>query len=445
MKTPLFDFVSEYKNKNPMRLHMPGHKGKSCFGFENLDITEIEGADSLYEAEGIIKESEKNAGALFGARTFYSCEGSSLSIRAMLYLAALHAKENGKTPKILAGRNAHKVFLYSAALLDFDVSWIYPKTQDSYLACSITKDDLTAAIADSETPPTALYVTSPDYLGNTLDIRSLSDICKKHGMLLLVDNAHGAYQKFLPVSRHPIDLGADACCDSAHKTLPVLTGGAYLHVSENAPEIFSREAKNAMALFGSTSPSYLILQSLDLCNAYIENGYREKLSSLCEKLVSLSQKLTESGYEIKQGEPLKLTFMTKSYGYTGREFADILLRENIVCEFSDPDHLVMMFTPEITDEDIERLYTVLKNVEKRAPIITEAPKISIPRRVLSPREAMFSPRKTVKTEDAVGHVLASANVGCPPAVPIVASGELIDENSAAAFRYYGITDVEVVK
>ena len=137
--------------------------------------------------------------------------------------------------------------------------------------------------------------------------------------------------------------------------------------------------------------------------------------------------------------------MTKSYGYTGRKLADILLRENIVCEFSDPDHLVMMFTPEITDEDIERLYTVLKNVEKRAPIITEAPKISIPRRALTPREAMFSPRKTVKTEDAVGRVLASANVGCPPAVPIVASGELIDENSAAAFRYYGITDVEVVK
>ena len=121
MNTPICDFVNEYINKNAVRLHMPGHKGKALLGFEEFDITEISGADSLYEAEGIIKESEQNASKLFGCDTFYSTEGSSHCIRTMLYLSMLYGKEQGKSPKILAGRNAHKTFVSAAALLDINV------------------------------------------------------------------------------------------------------------------------------------------------------------------------------------------------------------------------------------------------------------------------------------------------------------------------------------
>jgi arginine/lysine/ornithine decarboxylase len=123
--------------------------------------------------------------------------------------------------------------------------------------------------------PCAVYVTSPDYLGNQQDLAGLSAVCAARGIPLLVDNAHGAYLHFLPQPAHPLDLGATACCDSAHKTLPVLTGGAYLHIAKNAPERYARDAKRAMALFGSTSPSYLILQSLDRANAYLAGGYAE--------------------------------------------------------------------------------------------------------------------------------------------------------------------------
>ena len=127
METPICDFVRAYAESEAIRLHMPGHKGKNLLGLEALDITEIDGADSLYEASGIIQRSEENASRLFGCPTFYSTEGSSQCIRAMLYLAMLHAKERGKRPLIAAGRNAHKTFLTGAALLDLDVRWLYPK------------------------------------------------------------------------------------------------------------------------------------------------------------------------------------------------------------------------------------------------------------------------------------------------------------------------------
>ena len=167
MTTPICDFVREYKEKQSLRLHMPGHKGVNLLGFEHLDITEIDGADSLYEADGIIAESEANASQLFGCDTFYSAEGSSQCIRAMLYLACIGAD---KKPLIMAGRNAHKTFLSAAALIDFDIQWLYGDKQDSYLSCSISAEYLEKTLQNSERKPAAVYITSPDYLGNTADI-----------------------------------------------------------------------------------------------------------------------------------------------------------------------------------------------------------------------------------------------------------------------------------
>ena len=145
MDTPICDYVKGYAHSDALRLHMPGHKGKGPLGVESLDITEIGGADVLYAAEGIIRRSQANAAALFGTgRTVYSAEGSSLCIRAMLYLAMLQARADGKTPRIAAGRNAHKVFMTAAALLDLDIDWIYPTTQGTVLACDLTPAALDA-------------------------------------------------------------------------------------------------------------------------------------------------------------------------------------------------------------------------------------------------------------------------------------------------------------
>lgn len=440
MNTPICDFVEKYVQENKMRLHMPGHKGAHILGCEPYDITEIKGADSLYEADGIIRQSEVNAGKLFGCNTFYSTEGSSLSIRAMLYLTVLYGTSMGRKPVIMAGRNAHKTFINAAAVLDFDIQWIYGN--GSYLSCKIDPEALDKSLSEADELPLAVYITSPDYLGNITDIAKISKVCKKHGILLLVDNAHGAYLKFLTPSLHPIDLGADMCCDSAHKTLPVLTGGGYLHISHNAPQIFCEQAKNALALFGSTSPSYLILQSLDKANAYIADGYGDKLNKFIKEIDNLKK---TSPIRTVGNEPLKITFAPKEYGYTGEEFAKELEKQNIVWEFADPDFTVLMLTPQTDEAGLNAIKTALDNIPKRTPVDTFPPTIEPPFSVLTPREAIYMPQEKRPVNKCNGRVLANINVGCPPAVPIAVCGEMIDESIIKAFKYYGIKECYVVK
>lgn len=439
MNTPICDFVKKYTKSNSLRLHMPGHKGISFVGPEKYDITEISGADSLYEASGIIAESEANASRLFGCNTFYTTEGSSHAIRAMLYLALQLWDRKNEKPVILAGRNAHKSFINATASLDYCIEWIYG---DTYLSCNINADMLEEKLKEMSAPPFALYITSPDYLGNVSDIASIGKVCKKHGILLFVDNAHGAYLKFMTPSQHPIDLGADMCCDSAHKTLPVLTGGAYLHISEDMPEATVNQAKNALSLFGSTSPSYLTLQSLDMANKYLNDGYREKLCRFIEATEKLKSQIK---IPMVGNELLKITLAPKSYGYTGTDLAMELEKKKIICEFADPDFTVLMLTPQTGKRGLLKIKKALNSIKKLAPITTDIPEIPKPEIAMSPREAMFSQKETADISQCTGRVLATASIGCPPAVPIIVSGEVIDERVVSCFKYYNITEFYVVK
>jgi arginine decarboxylase len=448
MDTPIVDFVKRYSTSGKVRFHMPGHKGIAYLGCEPLDITEISGADSLYEADGIIAESESNATKLFGfGHTFYSTEGSSQCIKAMLYLALQQAIcSNNKSRLILAARNVHKAFIHAAALLDLEVEWIYPETQSNSLcSCKIEPENVDRMLDTMTVKPFAVYLTAPDYLGYSPDIAKISKVCASHGVLLLVDNAHGAYLKFLPESRHPVDLGAFMSTDSAHKTLPVLTGGAYLQLSCDVPEKIAANAKNALMMFGSTSPSYLILQSLDLCCRYISEGYREKLAELISLVNTAKEKLNLAGWNVLPSDPLKITIGTECMGYTGKQVGEYLGSQEIECEFADLSAVVIMVTPENTEIELDRLVQALTKLP-RIERSVEKSDIIIPRglKAVSIREAFFSPHESVLVTEAEGRICASATVSCPPAIPIAVSGEIISKESISLFQAYGIDFIDVI-
>lgn len=441
MKTPIVSFLKSYQEKSPVRMHMPGHKGAGILGFEGMDLTEIYGADELFAAEGIIKESEQNASNLFGCPTYYSTQGSTLCIQTMCTILCQDVKSKGKKPKILAGRNAHRSFIHTAALLDFDIEWLYGKSD--YLSCKIHAEDLEKAIIESH--PTAVYLTNPDYLGNLLDIQSLASVCKKHNVLLAIDNAHGAYLRFLEPSLHPIDLGADLCCDSAHKTLPVLTGGAYLHLSESLNQVWKNDVKHFMEYFSSTSPSYLIMASLDATNEVLDTTLKKSLSECIQRVDGLKNTLVQHGYTILSGEPMKITISTKEFGYTGNEIANLLMECDIYPEFYDSDYIVLMPSPYNTKDDLKRLETCLCGIERKPILINKPPKLEQSKKAMNVRQALFSSSITLDVSKSLGQVCSSVTVSCPPAILPVIPGEVISESSIEVMRYYGIETVRVVK
>lgn len=441
MKTPIVSFLKSYQEKSPVRMHMPGHKGAGILGFEGMDLTEIYGADELFAAEGIIKESEQNASSLFGCPTYYSIQGSTLCIQTMCTILCQDAKSKGKKPKILAGRNAHRSFIHAAALLDFEIEWLYGNSD--YLSCKIHAEDLEKAIIESL--PTAVYLTNPDYLGNLLDIQSLASVCKKHNVLLAIDNAHGAYLRFLEPSLHPIDLGADLCCGSAHKTLPVLTGGAYLHLSDSLNQVWKNDVKHFMEYFSSTSPSYLIMASLDATNEVLDTTFKKSLSECIQRVDGLKNTLTQHGYTILFGEPMKITISTKEFGYTGNEIANLLMECDIYPEFYDSDYIVLMPSPYNTKDDLKRLETCLCGIDRKPILINKPPKLEQSKKAMNVRQALFSSSITLDVSKSLGQVCSSVTVSCPPAILPVIPGEVISESSIEVMKYYGIETVRVVK
>ena len=385
----------------------------------------------------------------------------------MLCLALQAAPAAGQRPVLLAARNAHKALLYAAALLDFDIQWLWPAPQDAGALCScpVSAAKLTGALqglAQQGKRPFGIYITSPDYLGGVQDIAALAEVCKDFGVPLLVDNAHGAYLRFLPQGgQHPIALGAAMCCDSGHKTLPVVTGGAYLHLGKNAPVQDEAAVRNALALFGSTSPSYLILQSLDKCNQILSEGYPLRLLQCCGHLTRLRRELNEAaaakhcpGPLALESEPLKVTLDAAVLGLSGTELAEKLRAAKIECEYADPRYLVLMFTPDNPPQDFERLSAaVLRIAEELAgpvtlPEETAGEFAELERglhRRCTIRQAVFAPQEQLPAEQAVGRICAMPTVSCPPAIPIVVSGEQITPAAAAWMKRYHVEEVSVIR
>ncbi len=442
MDTPVFDFLKKYMDSDMLRCHMPGHKGRTVYSLPEalfrLDITEISGADSLFEAEGIIAESERNMSRLYGtAATVYSAGGSTLCIQAML---ALMKQENRH---IFAVRNVHRAFLNAAALLGIDVEWIMPVYSSGILSGQINFDMIENKLAEYSAPA-CLYVTSPDYTGTTADITHLSRLCHKYGAKLIIDNAHGAHSAFFTHNMHPIALGADLCCDSAHKMLPSFTGAAMLH---SAGGYTPQQLKQAMSLFGSTSPSYLIMASLDLCTDYIEKNIRADIRNNIGFIDEFKQRFSDR-LCFSDGDPFHITIKAGESGMSGEEMAGLLRKNGVECEYADREIVILLMSPLNSHEDYIRLENAvsasLEVIRRSEPFRLE---FSLPEPVqtMSIRQAVFSTSEEIPVENSRGRICASVKVPCPPAVPIAVSGEVIAQEHINIFKSYGIPSINVVK
>lgn len=454
-RTPLMDALERHEERGRTSLHTPGHKGTAAVlsrldGLRH-DLTELPDTGSLFDGGDEIEASEHLASEAFGAgMTLYSGGGCTLCIQTMLLLA-----RNLVGDRILMGRNAHRSAVNAAALLGLSVEWVWPGAGLGSQPTVENIDEKLKTFSDIR----MVYLTSPDYTGQLADIRGIGKICRRHGALLLVDNAHGSHLGAFGL--HPLALGADMTADSAHKTLPVLTGGAMLHLSHGltsreAPAITRAAAKAAMALFGSTSPPFPVLASLDLAQDWWRAGGQEDYRDIARKVAELRRTARRAGLTVPEGEnidPARLALDVSSLEISGLQAAAFFRDIGVEPEHADSRWVIGIVTPFLSSGQLERLEQAILRLpgwaekqEKSGPVSCFDPFIGLPpKKRMEPREALLALAEEVPAAQAMGRIAARSVCPCPPGIAAVVPGEEISRELAQRLPDWGIPDVQVVR
>ena len=439
MSTPLYDALTRHLSKGRLSCHTPGHKGQAALLAPltalPFDLTDLPDTGSLYDGGGAIEAAERETAAAFGAAdTLFSGGGCTLAIQAMLCLAS----RRGRT--ILMARNAHRSAVHAAALLDLHIIWL----------CDLSKTAVEAAFA-AHPDARSLYITSPDYAGRLADIPALHAVCRRLNAALLVDNAHGSHLGAFDL--HPLALGADLTADSAHKTLPVLTGGACLHVARGG--LFDgtprQELKATMALFGSTSPAFPVLASLDLMQQWWTTEGQEAFRLLETRLQPLKTQIAEAGLSpaFDRCDPVRLTLDCHDRSATAA--AERLRESGIEPEYADSRFVVLLLSPFHTDEQLAHLQNAIAAIPlDTLPPGTPSPfslglPTALPEQAIPLRDAALAPCDVVDTASAVGRIAAESICPCPPGVAAAVPGERLDNLLIRRLLAAGIDRVTVVR
>lgn len=440
---PLYRALVAHLQKQRVSLHTPGHKNiHTVFpqDLSRLDLTELPDTDSLFEADGVIRQAERETAQVLGtAHTFFSAGGCTLCIQAMLRLVSLGGKR-----KVVAGRVVHRSAVHTMALLGLDPVWVMPRADAGPgLPGRVHPEDVRGALR--QTPDAAcVYVTSPDYFGVLADIAGLAQACQEYHVPLLVDNAHGAHL-FFTSQPHPLTQGASMTACSAHKTLPVLTGGAWLNLADDT---FAHAAKDAMALFGSTSPSYPVMASLDLCTQWIAEHAAQAYPRLEQRVQEIRVLARGLGFSVPHGpcDPTRISLYTPPVGWTGEQTAEFLRECGVEPEYADASYVVMIPTPCNPPEHFRRLAQALRQIP-RARALPEPDCVfpPLPSQEVALREAVLRPSRTLPIRQAAGHIAACAACPCPPGVPVVMPGEKITPCAADFLLAYGFSHVKVLQ
>ncbi|MCD8004447.1 MAG: aminotransferase class I/II-fold pyridoxal phosphate-dependent enzyme [Oscillospiraceae bacterium] len=421
---PLYRALAEFADTDPLRLHMPGHKGKGLPGWERLarlDFTELPPTGNLYQEGGAIGRAEELWAAAFGmaACQMLTC-GSTQGILAAMTLACPPGSA------VLVDRGSHRSVYNAMALLDLRPVYFWDKT------CRGIRKAL-----DGHPEIKTVCITSPDYYGQLFDIPAIARLCHQRQACLVVDGAHGAHLPFLGLEPF---RGADLTVCSAHKTLPVLGQGALLF---SGGRFGGEELRHAAALYGTSSPSYPILASMDLARAWMQSPEgRENYRRVCRRVQALRERFPALTGRV---DPARLTLRLQD----GFALERALQARNIWPEMADRGHAVFILTGMDSDGELNRLEDALAELDPCGEA-EESPQAPSPEMVLSPRQALFAPSQTVRLSQSQGLIAAQYIEPYPPGVPVVAPGERVTKKHLAylrAIRYnnYDTCEIQVVR
>lgn len=401
--------------------HMPGHKRKKEWldGLFDSDITEIDSADNLHAPIGIIKEAQSRSAKLFGTvATFFLVGGSTSGI-----LSAISAV-CGFESQVLIARNCHKS-VYNACLINhLKVEYIYPSVKHR-LGCygEVLPSEVDTAMKESGAK--VVVITSPTYEGIVSDIKTISKVVHKNGGILIVDSAHGAhlgFNDFFPKSARA--LGADIVIESAHKTLPCLTGAALLHICTH--RVGYMTIRDKLSVFETSSPSYPILCSIDRALTKIkEDDLFTPYVKRLEKFYESAKKLKYlSIFETAEFDKGKIVISTENTNINGFELKKLLLEKyKIELEMAMPNYALAMTSIADTDEGFERLINALLEIDAQLTPAKSDAFFAPP--VLNKVFEMWndSPEKSLKPSSSKGKISAEFIFAYPPGSPIITPGE----------------------
>lgn len=448
--TPLWDQLRKYASRQPLSFHVPGHKngyladgaGTDYFNqILKLDATELSGLDDLHSPEGVILEAQELLAGLYGvSKSFFLVNGSTAGNLAMVLSAA------GENETVLVQRNCHKSILNGITLAKAKPVFLAPEYNAEWgVAGGVALETVKEAIRQYPDAK-AIILTYPNYYGMINDLESIIQCAHNYRIPVLVDEAHGAH--FIGGAHFPnsaVQLQADLAVQSAHKTLPAMTMGAYLHF--NSRFIKEEKVSKYLEILQSSSPSYPIMASLDLARAYLSSFTKKDEEALLEKVGRFRRNLNRIKgikvlpYDQYNGDPLKVTIQSE-ISLSGFELQTLLEKRGIFTEMADP-HNVLFVLPLLKndmDYPFERVIECLKEDLKSFGPAVRQEKITFSKKsvsglALEQKEQSQHTIKTVALEEAAGKICAQQVIPYPPGIPLLYPGEIIEGEDIANIKF----------
>ncbi|TCL00034.1 lysine decarboxylase [Natranaerovirga hydrolytica] len=457
MYTPVYKQLQNYINQKTTSFHIPGHKNSPFLKKEliHFDLTEIEGLDNLHSPNDIIKKSQENAARVYQTKkTFYLVNGSTVGI-----LAAMLALTN-KKDKIIMARNSHRSVYNGVILNELDPCYVYPDILKDYsVPGSIHPKDI-EAILKKEKDIKLIIITSPTYEGIISDIKAIASIAKRYRIPLIVDEAHGshlAFNKYFPSSA--IEYGADIVIHSLHKTLPSLTQTALLHINDNS--IDAEKIKEHLSILQTSSPSYVLLSSIDYCIGLMESKKEELFNTFVENIKTFRKdiksqlnvfnivgKNNTSNQGMYDMDLSRLVVNTQNSLITGNELEKKLKKDyNIQIELANKSNIIAMATIGNSKKDFDKLLKAILDIDrslKKKEELSDIFNTIKLNKVMTPYEAKKKHTKTIKFVSSKGYVASEFIIPYPPGIPVIAPGEELTQEIIELVLEYKAIGIQLI-